>query len=45
MRDGNVGHTVVEEVFRPQLGIRVDQHPVGRLPLAGMTRHGLTALP
>ena len=31
-RDGNVGHAVVEQVFRPQLGIRVDQHPVGGLP-------------
>jgi len=44
-RDGNVGHTVVEEVFRPQLGIRVDQHPVGGLPLAGMARDRVPALP
>ena len=43
-RDGNVGHTVVEQVFRPQLGIDVDQHPVGGLPLAGMTRHGVAVV-
>jgi hypothetical protein len=43
-RDGNVGHTVVEQVFRPQLGIDVDQHPVGGLPLAGMTRDRVTVV-
>src|ERR1035438_1183354 len=40
-RDGNVGHAIVEQVFRSQLGIGVDQHPVGGLPLARMTRHGV----
>ena len=44
-RDGNVGHAVVEQVFRSQLGIRVDQHPVGGLPLAGMARDRVPALP
>jgi hypothetical protein len=44
-RDGNLGHAVVEQVFRPQLGIRVDQHPVGGLPLAGMARIRVAALP
>jgi hypothetical protein len=44
-RNGNVGHAVVEQVFRPQFGIRVDQHPVGGLPLAGMTRDRVNALP
>jgi hypothetical protein len=44
-RDGNLGHAVVEQVFGSQLGIRVDQHTVGGLPLAGMTRDRVTALP
>ena len=44
-RDGNVGHAVVEEVFRPQLGICVDQHSVGGLPLAEMARARVPALP
>ena len=37
-RNGNVGHAVIEQVLGPQFGIRVDQHSVGGLPLAGMTR-------
>src|ERR1039458_6262126 len=37
-RYGNVGHAVIEQVLGPQFCIRVDQHPVGGLPLAGMTR-------
>ena len=37
-RDGNGGHAVIEQVFGSQLGIDVDQYPVGGLPLAGMTR-------
>ena len=28
----------------PQLGIHVDQHPIGGLPLAGMTRDGVTMI-
>ena len=44
-RDGNAGHPVVEQVFRPQLGIRVDQLPVGGLPVAGMARDRVPALP
>ena len=44
-RDGNVGHAVVEQVYRPQFGIRVDQHTVGSLHLAGMTRDRVPALP
>ena len=43
-RDGNVGHAVVEQVFGPQLGIGMDQHPVGGLPLAGMTRDRVTMI-
>ena len=39
-----VGHAVVEQVFGPQLGIDVDQHPVGGLPLAGMTRDRVTMI-
>jgi len=45
VRDGDVGHAVVEQVFGPQLGIRVDQHPVGGLPLAGMARDRVPVLP
>ena len=43
--DGNVGHSVVEQALRPHLGIRVDQHPVGGLALAGMARGRVPALP
>src|ERR1039457_6487420 len=43
-RDGNVGHAVVEQVFSSQLGIGVDQHTVGGLSLAGMTRHGVAVV-
>jgi hypothetical protein len=42
-RNGNVGHAVGEQVFGSQLGIDVDQHMVGGLPLAGMTRQGVCA--
>ena len=44
-RDGNVGHAVVEQVFGSQLGIDVNQHTVGGLPLAKMTRDRVPALP
>ena len=44
-RDGNVGHAVVEQVFRPQFGIRENQRPVGGLPLARMARNRVPALP
>ena len=44
-RDSNVGHAVVEQVFRPQFGVRVDQHPVGGLSLVGMARDRVLALP
>src|ERR1035441_9884530 len=43
-RNGNVGHAVVDQVFRAQLGIDVDQHAVRGLPLAGMTRHRITMI-
>ena len=44
-RNGNVGQAVIEQVFGSQLGIDGDLHTVGGLSLAGITRHGLTALP
>jgi len=44
-RDGYVGHAVVEQVFGSQLGIDVNQHKVGGLPEAGMTRDRINALP
>src|ERR1039458_1322888 len=31
-------------LFRSQLGIDVNQHTVGGLPLAGMTRHGVAVV-
>ena len=43
--DGDEGHAVVEQVFRSQFSIRVDQHPVGGLPVAGMARDRAPALP
>ena len=42
-RNGNVGHAIVEQVFGSQLGIGVDQHQVGGLPLAGMTRDRISS--
>jgi len=44
-RDGDVGHAVVEQVFGSQLGIDVNQHTVGGLPLARMSRVHAIALP
>jgi hypothetical protein len=37
-------HAVVEQVFGPQLGIGMNQHPVGGLALAGMTCHGVAVV-
>ena len=42
-RSGNVGHAVVKQVFRSQLGIGLDQHTVGGLSLAGMTRDRISS--
>ena|SRR5665213_45706 len=36
-RDGNIGHTVVEQVFRAKFRVHVDEHAVGGLSMAGMT--------
>ena len=44
-RDGIGGHAVIEQVFGSQLGIGVDQHTVGGLPVAGMARDRAPALP
>jgi hypothetical protein len=38
-RDRDVGHAAVEQVFRGQLGIDVNQDALGCLSLAGMARH------
>jgi hypothetical protein len=43
-RDSDIGHAVIEQVFRGQLGIDVDQHAVRRLPLAGMTRNRIAII-
>jgi len=42
-RDGEVGHAAIEQVFGTQLWIDVDQHPVGGLSLAGMTRDRISS--
>jgi len=42
-REGDVGHAAIEQVFGTQLGIDVDQHPVGGLSLAGMTRDRISS--
>ena len=42
-RNGNVGHAIVEQVLGPQLSIDVNQHPVGGLSLAGMTRDRISS--
>jgi hypothetical protein len=36
-RDGNIGHAVVEQVFRAKFRVQVDEHAVSGLSLAGMT--------
>ena len=43
-RDGDISHAAVEQVFRGQLGIDVDQHALCGLPLAGMTRYRITVI-
>lgn len=43
-RDGDIGHAVVEQVFRAQLRVHMDQHPLGGLPLAGVAGHGITVV-
>ena len=42
-RDGEVGHAAIEQVFGTQLCIDLDQHPVGGLSLAGMTRDRISS--
>ena len=44
-RNGNVGHAVVEQVFGSQLGIGVDQHTVGGLPLKPGDRRDVSRFP
>jgi len=36
-RDGNIGHAVVEQVFRAKFRVHVDEHAISGLSLAGMT--------
>jgi hypothetical protein len=43
-RDGDVCHAAVEQVFRGQLGIDVNQHALGGLPLAGIARHRIAVI-
>ena len=43
-RDADVGHTVVEQVFRAKVGIYMNEHPVGSLSLAGVAGHGITVV-
>ena len=43
-RDGNACHAAVEQVFRGQLGIDVNQYALGSLPLAGMARQRIPVI-
>ncbi len=38
-RDRDIGHAAVEQIFRTQLGVHVNQDAVGSLSLAGVARH------
>jgi hypothetical protein len=44
MRDCDVGHTVVEQVFSFKLSVDVNQHRVGSLALAGMAGHCIAVI-
>ena len=43
-RNGNVGHAAVEQVFRAQFGVHMDQYAVGGLALAGMAGDGVAVV-
>jgi len=43
-RDSDVRHTAIEQVFRAEFGIDVNQHAVGGLSLAGMTGYGIAVI-
>src|ERR1019366_8201577 len=43
-RNCNVGHAVVEQVFRAEFGIDVHEHTLGGLSLAGVARHGVAVV-
>ena len=43
-RDGDVGHAAVEQVFRAEFGVHVDQDAVGGLALAGMAGDSVTVI-
>ena len=43
-RDGNIGEAVVEQVFRPECGVHVNEDTVGCLALAGMAGHGIAVI-
>ena len=36
-RNGNVGHTIVEQIFGSEIGINMDEYAICRLSLAGVT--------
>jgi hypothetical protein len=40
-RDGNLGHAVVEQVFRAKVCIYMDEHPICALSLADVAGHGI----
>src|SRR5271170_370845 len=40
-RDGNVGHTAVEQILGTQFSVHVNQDTVGSLSLAGVAGHGI----
>lgn len=43
-RDGDISHAPVEQIFRANFGVHVDQDAVSGLSLAGMARHSLAVV-
>jgi len=41
-RNGDVGHAIVEQVFRAKTNI--NEHPVGGLSVASVTGHGIAVI-
>lgn len=43
-RDGDIGHAVVEQVFRTQLRVHMHQNPLGSLALTGMAGYRIAVI-
>ena len=42
--DGDVCHSIIDQLFRGKICIDVDQYALGRLPLTGIARDGITMI-